>query len=66
MKRKQPKEFYSEIDQIADKQAFIESISEGFKEVNDPRAADNLSYSLIHLLKDVGYKEAECPSDVKL
>jgi predicted transposase YbfD/YdcC len=50
MKRKQPKEFYSEIDQIADKQAFVESISEGFKEVNDPRTADNQSYSLIHLL----------------
>ncbi len=50
MKRKQTKEFYSEIDQIADKQAFVESVSEGFKEVNDPRAADNQSYSLIHLL----------------
>ena len=50
MKRKQTKEFYSEIDQIADKQAFVESIAEGFKEVHDPRVADNQSYSLVHLL----------------
>lgn len=50
MHQKKSKEFYSEIDQIADKQAFIESIAEGFKEIEDPRAADNQSYSLIHLL----------------
>src|SRR5262249_31644918 len=47
---KQKKEFYSEIDQIADKQAFVDSITEGFKEIEDPRALDNQSYKLIHLL----------------
>jgi len=50
MKQKKAKEFYSEIDQIADRQAFIESITEGFKEVEDPRAADNQSYPFVHLL----------------
>ncbi len=50
MKQKKLKEFYSEIDQIADKQAFVESITENFKEVEDPRAADNQSYPLVDLL----------------
>src|ERR1700739_76975 len=50
MQQKKSKEFYSEIDQIADKQTFIESIAEGFKEIEDPRATDNRSYFLVHLL----------------
>jgi hypothetical protein len=40
MQQKKSKEFYSEIDQIA----------EGFKEIKNPRTIDNQSYSLIHLL----------------
>ena len=32
MSKKRPIEFYSEIDGIADKEAFIESIQEGFKD----------------------------------
>lgn len=50
MQQKKSKEFYSEIDQIADKQTFIESIAEGFKEIEDPRTTDNRSYFLVHLL----------------
>ena len=33
MVRKKAKEFYSELDQIVDSEAFIESIQEGFKEM---------------------------------
>ena len=43
-------QFYSEIDQLADNQAFIDSIEEGFNEIDDPRAADNQEYSLVSLL----------------
>jgi hypothetical protein len=50
MKQKKAKAFYSEIDQIADSQVFTESITENFKEVEDPRAPDNQSYPFVHLL----------------
>ena len=50
MKQKKAKEFYSEIDEFADRQAFVELITEGFKEVEDPRAVDNQSYPFVHLL----------------
>lgn len=50
MTRKKTKDFYSEIDQIADREAFLESIREGFLEVEDPRVEDNQSYPLISLL----------------
>ncbi len=50
MARKRTKEFYSEIDQIADSEAFLESIHKGFYDVEDPRVQDNQSYSLVSLL----------------
>jgi predicted transposase YbfD/YdcC len=50
MSRKKLQEFYSETDQLFDKQAFIESIKERFKEIEDPRAVDNQSYPIAHLL----------------
>ncbi len=50
MARKRTKEFYSEIDQIADSEAFLESIRKGFYDVEDPRVQDNQSYSLVSLL----------------
>ena len=50
MSKKKPQEFYSTIDEIADKEAFLESVQEGFKEVEDPRAADNQGYRLVDLL----------------
>lgn len=50
MSRKKPQEDYSEADQLFDKEAFIESIKEGFSEVQDPRAVDNQSYPLSYLL----------------
>jgi len=50
MARKKTKEFYSEIDQIADSEAFLESIHKGFFDVEDPRVQDNQSYSLVSLL----------------
>ena len=50
MSKKNSNDFYSEIDQIADKQEFVESVKAGFKEVIDPRAVDNQSYPLISLL----------------
>ena len=50
MAGKTTREFYTEIDQIADKKAFLESVQEGFREVEDPRASDNQSYLLMHLL----------------
>ena len=46
MVRKKTAEFYSEFDQIADREAFIETIREGFKEIEDPRAKDNQSLTL--------------------
>lgn len=50
MSHKQSKQFYSEIDQIADSQAFLDSVHEGFSEVKDPRAPDNQDYPLVSLL----------------
>ena len=50
MVRKKTVEFYSEFDQIADHEAFIDTIREGFKEIEDPRAKDNQSYPLVNLL----------------
>lgn len=50
MSKKNPREFYSEIDGIADKEAFIESIQEGFKDIKDPRLEDNQTYHLLDLL----------------
>lgn len=50
MARKKTEEFYSEIDQMVDREAFLESIKEGFKEVEDPRVKDNQSYPLVNLL----------------
>ena len=50
MSKKKPREFYSTIDEIADKEAFLESVQEGFKDVEDPRAADNQGYRLVDLL----------------
>src|SRR4051812_3127014 len=47
---KRIKEFYTEIDQIADRETFVESVLEGFCEVEDPRTSDNQSYPLVHLL----------------
>lgn len=44
------REFYSDIDQIADKEAFLESVREGFKDIKDPRAEDNQEYRLVDLL----------------
>ena len=49
MKRR-TKEFYSEVDQLIDSEALFESIREGFKGIKDPRASDNQTYQLIHLL----------------
>jgi predicted transposase YbfD/YdcC len=50
MSRKKQHEFYSEAEQLYDQQTFIESIKEGFKEIQDPRAIDNQSYPLAYLL----------------
>lgn len=50
MARKRTKEFYTEVDQIADKEAFLESVQGGFHEVEDPRARDNQTYPLVHLI----------------
>lgn len=50
MVRKTTREFYREIDWLADKEAFLESVQEGFNEIEDPRARDNQIYPLVHLL----------------
>lgn len=50
MARKKSKDFYSEIDQIADREAFIESVRVGFDEIEDPRAQDNQTYHLVDIL----------------
>lgn len=50
MSKKKAKEFYSAIDEIADKEVFLESVREGFSEVEDPRAKDNKNYRFIDLL----------------
>lgn len=49
-KAKKAKPFYSEIDQIADTEEFLEGVREGFCDVEDPREQDNLTYPLVHLL----------------
>ena len=41
---------YSSFEQIEDREAFLESLKEGFKDVNDPRTQDNQTYPLIVLL----------------
>jgi predicted transposase YbfD/YdcC len=50
MVRKKESGFYSEVDQIVDSEAFLESVSVGFKEITDPRAVDNQTYPLVDLL----------------
>lgn len=50
MVRKKTKEFYSIAEQIADSEAFLDSVRDGFYEVEDPRAPDNQSYPLVSLL----------------
>lgn len=50
MSKKRKKEFYSTIEQITDKEAFVESVREGFKDVEDPRMEDNQEYRLVDLL----------------
>lgn len=50
MSKKKTREFYSTIDEITDKEAFLESVQEGFKDIEDPRAADNQGYRLVDLL----------------
>ena len=40
MSKKRVQEFYSAIDEIADKETFLESVREGFSEIEDPRAED--------------------------
>lgn len=49
-RKTKPKEFYSEIDFLADREAFLERIKTGFEGVEDPRVQDNQSYSLTSLL----------------
>ena len=44
MSKKKAQKFYSAIDEIADKEAFLESVREKFSEVEDPRAKDNQRY----------------------
>lgn len=46
-KKKDP---YDDIEKSIDIQAFVESVKEGFKQVVDPRKADNQSYPLMSLL----------------
>ena len=50
MGRRKSQEFYSAVDQIADKEAFLESVREGFSGIKDPRAEDNQGYRLLDLL----------------
>ena len=50
MIRKRKRDFYTEIEEIADREAFLESVQEGFSTVTDPRAFDNQSYPLVYLL----------------
>ena len=49
MAKKNPKDTYSEIDQVIDSETFVECIKDGFKEIEDPRASDS-SYPLASLL----------------
>jgi predicted transposase YbfD/YdcC len=41
---------YSEIDQLIDRESFVQSLEKGFEELEDPRVADNQSYPFIALL----------------
>jgi predicted transposase YbfD/YdcC len=50
MTRKVAKTFYTEVDQIADREEFLESVKEGFCDIEDPRKRDNQTYPLVHLL----------------
>ena len=50
MSKKKAQEFYSAIEELVDKEAFLESVREGFLEIEDPRAKDNQSYRLVDLL----------------
>ena len=50
MARKKTKEFYTEIDQLVDSEAFLESVRTGFSGVEDPRTQDNNTYPLVSLL----------------
>src|SRR5262245_54763874 len=50
MARKRTEEFYTEVDQIADREAFLESVQEGFCGIEDPRVKDNQTYPLVHLI----------------
>lgn len=47
MGKKKAKDFYSEIDELIDKESFVESIRKEFSEIEDPRAKDNQSYRLV-------------------
>jgi len=49
MAKKNPKDTYSEIDQVVDNEAFVECIREGFKEVEDPRSPGS-AYEFASLL----------------
>lgn len=44
------KELYDDIEKAFDIQSFVDSIEDGFKELEDPRQADNTRYSLISLV----------------
>jgi predicted transposase YbfD/YdcC len=50
MGKQKSREFYSAVDQITDKEAFLESVREGFRDIKDPRAEDNQGYRLVDLL----------------
>jgi hypothetical protein len=50
MAKKRVDKFYPIVDRLLDQQAFIESIEAEFQGVQDPRATDNVSYSLSSLL----------------
>jgi predicted transposase YbfD/YdcC len=44
------KEVYDDIEKSIDIQSFIDSVEDGFKELEDPRQADNIRYPLLSLL----------------
>jgi predicted transposase YbfD/YdcC len=50
MAKSNSKEFYSDFDQIEDSEAFLDSLKEVFKDIDDPRSQDNQTYPLITLL----------------
>jgi predicted transposase YbfD/YdcC len=49
MSKKNPRD-YSAIDEITDREAFLESVREGFKDIRDPRVEDNQRYRFVDLL----------------